>query len=105
MAHLLNSINRFGYTFTAPNEYGSSYYNPKRKYTIRKFKYRKTMTFIGFYDTISNSLCFGFKVRKYPKVRFVYIVFGSGYRAKEPVPPEFYKEVIQTLKAQTKHIC
>lgn len=106
MAKLLDSTNRFGHTFTTPNRFVLPH--PKRKYTIRKFKYAKTMTFIGFYDTISNSICFGFKVRKYPKqrnMRVVYCRFPNGYCAKQPVPPQFYKEIIQVLKAQTKHIC
>jgi len=102
MAQLLNSVNRLGYRFTSPNQF----VDYSRKYTIRKFQYRKEMTFIGFYDNVSNSLCFGFRVRRFKSgMRYVYCQFPNGYKSKQPIPPEFYKEVISTLKSQVKHIC
>jgi hypothetical protein len=101
---LLDSTNRFGHTFTTPNRFVLPY--PKRKYTIRKYRYAKTMTFIGFYDTVSNSLCFGFKVRRYKNgLKLIYPQFENGYQSKQPLLSFFYKELIERLKAKTKHIC
>ena len=101
MAQLLNVTNRFGITSTSPNWFVDN----SRVYTIRKLRYRKQMTFIGFYDTVSNSLRFGFRVRRFKTgLRYVYCDFDNGYQSKQPIPPIIYKELIEHLKTNTKLI-
>jgi len=75
-----------------------------RKYTIKKYKYKIQLTTIGFYDTISMSFCFGFHIRRY-KRKLVIFFIQAGIKNKTPIQIDGYKELIERLKSQTKHIC
>ncbi len=78
----------------------------RKKYTIKKYKYKTQMTMIAFYDTISMSFCFGFRIRRYSNgKRFIFVEYPIGSTYKNPILPEGYKEVITTIKSQIKHIC
>lgn len=107
-ARLLNCTTIDGVTFTYPHKFVAPL--SKRKYTVRKFKYKKTMTKICFYDIVSNSFLFGFKIRKYRNGNQVILPDYLNNRilypafSKKTISPECYKEVIKELKSKVKHI-
>lgn len=69
-------------------------YSP-RNYTIKKYKVKTQITYIGFYDTVSMSYRFGFKIRRY-KHKWV-LFFG---RYKTPISVDEYKDIIRGLKVE-----
>lgn len=80
--------------YTTPNK-GRPF--APRNYTIMKRKYGKYITTIGFYDTVSMSLHFGFKVRRYRKsLKITYI--HAGVRDNTPIPVSDYKAIINVMK-------
>ena len=74
----------------------------RKKYTIRKYKYKTQITVIGFYDTISMSLCFGFKIRRYKHKWVLFFMHPGGVRDNTPIDVKGYKEIIQVVKSQTR---
>jgi hypothetical protein len=97
MAVLLGEVYRVGHKvafYTAPNK-GRPL--APRNYTIMKRKYGNYITTICFYDTMSMSLHFGFKIRRYRKSWQMFFIH-AGVRDNTPIPVSDYKSIIKVLK-------
>src|SRR5690242_13458570 len=97
MAVLLGEIHRVRHLvayYTAPNK---GWPLAPRNYTIMKRRYGKYITTICFYDTMSMSLHFGFKIRRYRKSWLMFLIH-AGVKDNTPIPVSDYKGIIKVLK-------
>lgn len=97
MAVLLGEVKQRGsfiVRWTAPNR---GWPLAPRNYTIIKRKYGKHITTICFYDTLSMSLHFGFKIRRYRKSWNISYIH-AGVKDNTLIPVSDYKGIIKVMK-------
>lgn len=69
-----------------------------RKYTILNPKWKKNVKLVGFYDTVSYSFHFGFRIRKYSNGKISIRVQYNDKLSKKTLPVRYYAEYIKAFK-------